>query len=273
MTIKLVTNEKIAETSSKGNQEKWFDEEKNRWYKLDLFGYEALAETVVSTLLNKSNVVEKGFSVVEYQLEKIEVRKHLRTGCSSENFLPKGEELITIAHLFRQGIGTDYLKILEKQKSLQKKISYIVEQVERLTGLERFGQYLTLLFEADMLFLNDDRHLNNMAVIRKEEGFRYCPLFDFGAGLLSNTREYPLDITPAGLVRNVVARPFHCGFTRQVHATQDLYGRQLEWSFAEGDLAAVFENVDAYYPEVLAAEFRERVETCVKVQGKKLRRR
>ena len=47
MTIKLVTDKKIAGTSSKGNQEKWFDSEENVWYKLDLFGYEALAETVI----------------------------------------------------------------------------------------------------------------------------------------------------------------------------------------------------------------------------------
>ena len=51
MTIQLVTDEKIAETSSKGNQEKWYDQVSDLWYKLDQFGYEALAETVISTLL------------------------------------------------------------------------------------------------------------------------------------------------------------------------------------------------------------------------------
>ena len=47
MTVKLVTNEKVAETSSKGNQEKWFDKDTNKWYKLDQFGYEALTETII----------------------------------------------------------------------------------------------------------------------------------------------------------------------------------------------------------------------------------
>ncbi len=42
MTIKLYTDDKIAETSSKGNQEKW--EDSGIWYKVDQFGYEALAE-------------------------------------------------------------------------------------------------------------------------------------------------------------------------------------------------------------------------------------
>lgn len=51
MSISLVSNQKIAEKSSKGNQEKWYDVDSNSWYKLDQFGYEALAETVISQLL------------------------------------------------------------------------------------------------------------------------------------------------------------------------------------------------------------------------------
>lgn len=54
MSIKLVTNDKIALTSSKGNQEKWVED--GVWYKLDQFGYEALAECVVSEILEKSNI-------------------------------------------------------------------------------------------------------------------------------------------------------------------------------------------------------------------------
>ena len=59
MTIQLVSDEKIAETSSKGNQEKWYDRESGLWYKLDQFGYEALAETTVSTLLEQSNMTHR----------------------------------------------------------------------------------------------------------------------------------------------------------------------------------------------------------------------
>ena len=71
MTIKLVTDKKIAETSSKGNQEKWFDSEENVWYKLDLFGYEALAETVVSKLLKLSNIEENGIKITDYYMTKV----------------------------------------------------------------------------------------------------------------------------------------------------------------------------------------------------------
>jgi hypothetical protein len=35
MTVRLLSDEKTAETSSKGNQEKWYDSNLDSWYKLD----------------------------------------------------------------------------------------------------------------------------------------------------------------------------------------------------------------------------------------------
>ena len=74
MAMKLTTGKRIAETSSKGNQEKW--REGGRWYKLDLFGYEGLAETVASRLLEHTNLRELGFSFVPYRMEQLEVHGH-----------------------------------------------------------------------------------------------------------------------------------------------------------------------------------------------------
>ena len=70
MSVKLVSNQKIAETSSKGNQEKWLDN--GQWYKLDQFGYEALAETFSSMLLEYSNIErETPFCFVRYNMERL----------------------------------------------------------------------------------------------------------------------------------------------------------------------------------------------------------
>ena len=67
MSVKFVTNEKIAETSSKGNQEKWCDG--GRWYKLDQFGYEALTETLISRLLERSSIEkDTPFRFTRYQM-------------------------------------------------------------------------------------------------------------------------------------------------------------------------------------------------------------
>ena len=108
-----------------------------------------------------------------------------------------------------------------------------------------FWPVLTLLFEADMLFGNENRHLNNIAVLRRGEGFDYCPLFDFGAGLLSNTRDYPLDLSPAPT----------CGccarfrWTLPSEAARAVYGPQLEWDFAADDIADALAGPLAFYAQ------------------------
>jgi len=97
MSVRLISDEKIAETSSKGNQEKWSDRETNRWYKLDQFGYEALTETLISILLQYSTIEkDTPFTFVRYEMERLHVHKRDRTGCSSENFLKDGWSIITV---------------------------------------------------------------------------------------------------------------------------------------------------------------------------------
>ena len=46
--LTLHTNDRVVVTTSRGNQEKWFDAEKNLWYKVDDGCFEALAEAVSS---------------------------------------------------------------------------------------------------------------------------------------------------------------------------------------------------------------------------------
>ena len=226
MTVKLVTNDKIAETSSKGNQEKWL--ENNRWYKLDQFGYEALAETFTSLLLEQSNIEsDMPFHFTRYRMEKLNVHGRDRTGCSSENFLQPRQSIVTLSHLFKQHLGGSLKKVLERLPSDKKRIAYLAETTAELTGLQEFPKYLTLLFEIDALVLNDDRHLNNIAVLSQNGKFDYCPIFDQGAGLLSNTQMSPMDIMPKALITALRARPFHTTFNRQMHTIQSLYGKQL----------------------------------------------
>ena len=81
--------------------------------------------------------------------------------------------------------------------------------------MKLFPQYLTLIFEIDALFLNDDRHLNNIAILEQDGRYDYCPIFDNGAGLLSNTQLYRMDIEPKALMRDIYARPFNTTFNRQ----------------------------------------------------------
>lgn len=247
MMIKLVSNEKIAETSSKGNQEKWL--ENGRWYKLDQFGYEALAETFTSILLEHSNIEAKTpFRFTRYQMERIHVHGRDRTGCSSENFLKPGQSIITLSHLFRQHLGFPLKNKLERLTSDKKRIAYLAEETAEITGLEKFPEYLALLFEIDSLVLNDDRHLNNIAVLEENGKYDYCPIFDQGAGLLSNVQISPMDIEPTGLIRNLRARPFNTTFNRQLHTVQKLYGKQLKIPrLTRNELAEMLAPLLEYY--------------------------
>lgn len=268
--IKLVTDEKIAETSSKGNQEKWFDEDTNQWYKLDQFGYEALSETLISILLEKSNIEkDTPFTFVRYEPVRIIVHNRERTGCISDNFLKEGQSVITINHLLSRVLGYSLKDKLLSLTSDKKRIAYLAEATKECTGLDYFGEYLTLLFEIDSLFLNDDRHLNNIAVIKSGDKYDYCPIFDNGAGLLSDTRLSPMDIEPKALILSLRARPFNMSFTRQMNTTRLLYGNQLAmFVLKREDIMKHLMPILEFYPERDRAIIADRVVECILTRQK-----
>ncbi len=270
MTVKFVTNEKVAETSSKGNQEKWFDKDTGKWYKLDQFGYEALSETLISILLEKSNIKnDTPFIFAKYQMEKLHVHGRDRTGCSSDSFLKKGQSIITLSHLFSRFLGFSLKEKLEKLSSDKKRIEYLGNMTAEFTGLEDFPEYLTLLFEIDALFLNDDRHLNNIAVIEKNGKFDYCPIFDNGAGLLSNVQFSPMDIEPKALIKGVAARPFNMNFTRQMNTARALWGSQFKMpELTSIEIKKKLEPLLEYYPERDRGLIADRVVECILTRQK-----
>lgn len=270
MTTRLVSNEKIAETSSKGNQEKWLDRSTNCWYKLDQFGYEALAETLISILLEKSNIeTELPFSFVRYRMEKVLVHGRERTSCLSKNFLPPNCSLITVNRLLTNYLGVSLKQKLAKLPSDKQRISFLANQTAECTGLKDFPRYLTLLFEIDSLFCNDDRHLNNIAVIEQNGKYDYCPVFDNGAALLSNTQLSRMDISPKALINVLRACPFNSTFTRQLNTTRSITGKQLDMPVLSAE-----EIRDALYPLLEFYPLRdrsiitERVTSCILLRQK-----
>ena len=244
--IKLSEKEIIesANHSSKGNQPKWFVND--IWYKADHMGYEGLAEIVVSRLLKKTNI--KNF--VEYYPVKIEFSYHKRNGCFSYNFLKKDEELIPLERLHRLYCGVGLSKKLQEMKSAEEKINYSVDFVENVTNIKNFGAYLTAMLEIDAFFLNEDRHTNNIALIRNPntKEFRLCPYFDQGLSLLSDLDGFWLDGNTDKHILRVEAKPFG-SFKSQVSAAEKLYGKQLEVNFSMEDVEAALSDMQEYYSE------------------------
>lgn len=248
MPTLFVSDQKIAMTSSKGNQEKWTDG--GRWYKVDQFGYEGLAETVVSRLLERSNVEESGFRFVSYRMERMNVHGRERTGCSSENFLRPGQAIVTLGHLIKRADPETQGKLSSGRLGLRKRMEHLAGFTAEMTGLKEFARYLALLLEIDALFLNEDRHLNNVAVLSCSGAYDYCPIFDNGASLLSNLQTAPADIVPSALISTARARPFLTTFNRQTAAARELAGPQLRMPrLSREEICEELSPLLPYYPE------------------------
>lgn len=273
MELHFVTDDKIAETSSKGNQEKWYDNDTDRWYKLDQFGYEALSECAVSAMLEYSNIENDiPFTFVRYNMENMTVHRRSRIGCSSQNFLEKGQSVITLSNLLNKVLDAPLKEKLSNLTSDKKRIQYLAEKTAEYTGLDKFPEYLTLVFEIDSLFLNDDRHLNNIAVIKSNNGYSYCPIFDNGAALLSNTQMSHMDIMPKALVSVLRARPFNTTFNRQMKSAQALFGKQLRIpQFTKTQIKQIIAPMLEYYAERDKGIIADRIVECVITRQKAFR--
>lgn len=90
--------------------------------------------------------------------------------------------------------------------------------------LRNFGIYMNQLFTIDALFLNEDRHTHNMAVLMDGEGrFSLCSVFDNGGALLSDmSMDYPMSEDPVVLMREVKAKTISTDFDEQLDVSERL---------------------------------------------------
>lgn len=183
-TKPLEFDNSLGWTSSKGNQNKWFSD--GMWYKEDGLGYEALSEVLVSRLLEKTNIDQ----FVRYEYEPLERNGQVFHGCRSVDFMaPEDDKLVSVERLFQTYRGENASKAILKFTETEDKIRYVDENMEEFTGLTDFGEYLKKVIAVDTLFLNEDRHFHNIAVIQRKDGsYRECPIFDNGAAFFSDIR-------------------------------------------------------------------------------------
>lgn len=248
--------------SSKGNQLKW--KNAGNWYKADYAGYEGLTEYVVSHLLKRSTLRSEEY--VLYEPEQIKYKETIYTGVRSADFVQKDWQIITLERLFKSFSGESLTQVIYRIREPKERLRFIVNQMERITGLKDFGIYMNKLLTIDALFLNEDRHMHNIAVLMNGEGaFRYCPIFDQGAGLLSDTSmDYPLNGDVVSYIRTVHAKSFCKDFDEQLDASEELYGRRLQFCFSRDEVRALLDKA-VVYPE----NMRKRVEEVIFLQMKK----
>ena len=242
--------------SSKGNQLKW--EKDGIWYKADYTGYEGLAEYVISQLLNKSTLEKNEF--VLYETEQIKYKRAIFNGAKSANFLRDDWQIVTLQRLYKTKYNRNFMEDVWHIPETVDRLKYLVEQVEQLTKLKNFGIYMSKLLTIDALFLNEDRHMHNIAVLMNGEGeVELCPFFDQGAGLMSDTTlDYPIGENTIIMMDEVKAKTICQSFEDTLDAAEQLYGYNLKFSFNKNDVSKIIKDAEIY-----SKEEKRRVETII----------
>ncbi|MBR4514537.1 MAG: hypothetical protein IKO61_06590 [Lachnospiraceae bacterium] len=192
------------EGTSEGTQIKY--KKDGYWYKLDSQGNEGLCEYLASTLLQYSDL--KPDEYIRYEQGLI----NGRPGCRSKDFLEhEDEELVTIYRLYYNEYGRNLAEVLAGQETMEERIAYTTQFVKKSTGCD-ITDYLKKTITLDRLILNEDRHVNNLALIGTDSGFRAAPIFDNGKSLLTANPSFNKILPLSENVKRVIARPFSGSF-------------------------------------------------------------
>ena len=248
--------------SSKGNQLKW--ENEGIWYKADYTGYEGLAEYVISHLLKLTNLNEGEY--VLYEPEQIKYKRQIYNGVRSRTFIDEDWQIITLERLFKNVYNESLTSVLWHMSDVKERLEFLVNAIKNITGLNNWGEYICRLFTIDAFFLNEDRHMHNIAVLMNGKGeYKYCPVFDNGAGLLSDTTmDYPMEQDIYQMISEVKSKSVSQNFDEQLDVAENLYGQNLQFLFTKKNVSDIVNNADMYLPEE-----RKRVELIIYSQMNK----
>lgn len=70
-------------------------------------------------------------------------------------------------------------KSIYRIQETEERCRFLVQQIEQMTGLKNLGAYLGRLLTIDALFLNEDRHTHNIAVLCDDLGEFHSLHFSF----------------------------------------------------------------------------------------------
>ena len=249
--IELTTKDKVTfdRHSSKGNQLKF--NKNGVWYKTDYTGYEGISEYVVSEFLKRSNLNDDEYVV--YRTEQINYAGNIFRGCGCDDFLKDDAQIITLERLYKNTTGESlYKKVWSSSDDIRERLNLLVDTVEEITGVIDFGIYIAKLMTIDAVFLNEDRHFHNIAILMKPgEQYELCPIFDQGASLLSDTRmDYPLDGYLYDLYDKVKSKTVSSDFDEQLDAAEELYGDNLYFTVSNRELEDIVEREEYYSDEI-----------------------
>jgi hypothetical protein len=104
-----------------------------------------------------------------------------------------------------------------------------------------------------------------------DSGYDYCPIFDNGAGLLSNTQISQMSISPKALIAVLYAKPFNTTFTRQMNSARGLFGKQLVMpKLSRAEIRDTIQPLLEYYAQRDRGIITDRVTDCILLRQRAL---
>ena len=164
------------------------------------------------------------------------------------------------------GVQTCALPIY--MNTMEERIEYVIRFIDQSCGLN-IHAYLSKVLTLDMICLNEDRHLNNIAILEENGKYHYCPLFDNGEGLMLDNVKYPFDVETRGLMKHLRAKPFQCRFGTILSAARDLYGAQLKIACSAAEISEIAEKCLDWYQPMFRPFLKDRIVDVVLLQTKK----
>ena len=206
----------IQEGTSEGTQVKYYRD--GYWYKLDRDGREGLCEYLCSRLMTFSTLSSKEYII--YEQGDI----NGRPGCRSKNYLNNDEEFITLYRLYYNEFGKNLAQVIAGFDKMEDRIGFVLDFVINSTGVD-LTDYFSKVFTLDRIILNEDRHVNNLALIESTGEFRAAPIFDNGRSLLTANRSARWEVYDISEnVKRVNARPFSGSFQKMY----DYFGKGFD---------------------------------------------
>lgn len=187
-------------TSSKGNQNKWYDRISKRYIKEQFLWQGKLwmdykVERISSLLGEQLDTL--GVKIVQQRICQLSNGKF---GVVSDDFCYKEQCWVPFARIAGPSFSCNREYPFRNWRS-------IIETVKEKCKCD-ITDYAVVMVVMDYLLLNEDRHLNNFGVLQEADGsYKVAPLFDFGLGLFEHDRMYEgLDYKAA--YAKVAGKPF-----------------------------------------------------------------
>lgn len=228
-------NRFMNQSSSKGNQIKWYLDD--YFIKADTYGYESIAEIIGYLLCKNADlhcIVYKPCVIKEQT--NVGVKEYI--GCYSKNVLKSGENFKSFYRLLKDNYGISGIMQLFDDYYCEDLVNQIVSEISKMTNLSTMvlKNYVSNICKLDAIIVNEDRHLNNIALIEKNGVFKIAPIFDNGISLLSYLPESPFDYDFRELIKYKRSKPFFRDFDIQASYFKDFPKLKIHYKNLVTDL-------------------------------------